>query len=1182
MFRGPRSFLVASALFGSAFASQGTNLLTNGDCEQGKVGWEGFGKGFAVDRAVIHSGKGSLRCQNTAVKEVSGAMQVLELDQQKPVPLVVSGWSKAEGVNGKPSPHYSIYCDIEYATDTRPNRVDLPGQTIQFQTGTHDWAFGERIIQPAAPIKWVKFYVLFRHRYTGQVWFDDLYIGPMGAGPLTGALADFPVLPQQLTPQGFQQAAGQLPRDRMLVHVAERKTQPYHVDPMRLWLGGKLAREGESVVQQVCPWEFPRGFVAPPEASPFTGVWLRRTWGEVALDVHTQGKEGAGYRYTIALPPKVSIRHVEFDGWEPSFDDVQVCRLGDRVVLSVLTETQTGSDRVSFHLLTEERAKPEPRAPVRVRELCRTLRTDDGLELDVCRDGWLDRLRLGGQDVTDTRISNSSVDALAVGAGFYVGDLFGEGFELVAGDVAATDDGARQRAELKGMDLFFDATYTVRGDRIDIEAELEDRLGTDRAVDVVLKLPLAVDVLTWWDDITDRRIVSAKKPIKTSIYPWATLTSPDGSAGLTLAIPPRRPCEFRFHCEPPDRLFYVRIPLGISQESKRPGRTAFALTLFRTDGKWGFRDGARRYYEAFPDAFRRIAKKEGGWLFACPTAKLENPEDYAYHEGGPGGWQLDEELGILTCPYRIPTQRQIVFPSLPKSHEEAMEWIERLSRTLQPSSWRVRAANVDESARHSGKRCVHFERTDGKSMIAVHQDVRIDQETPKPIAIGGRCRAESVTGKRDNHFGLWADLFLADGTRQYGQCVSFNTGTHDWEAAEKTFAPGKPIQMVRLNVLMRRSHSGRAWFDDIYVKEAGSDQNLVQNPGFEQARPHSYATMMQNCASHDATGRPYIVRRDNVGADVLPKNPIYNVVYSVNCDPDLFDDRDALTVGKFELDLIESMLERNPKLDGIYLDSVRGWVSRYPNFRREHFRYVDYPLSYHPRTGRLMAPGWLHTYEFMAELQKRLSPNGKVVFPNIGNNRRNPFFYFVCDVIGLEGGLRGGPFESQLNFYRTLSYHKPVLVMDYLEVIGRPTRHATREGFERFWKWCALYGCHPSIGRTCVEAYERFGDVYRRFREPLKKLGAAGWEPVTHATVGPDIRVERFGNAETGLYFTLLNPTGEAKKATLEIDVAALGLAKSYVATDLLSGKEIAARPIDLLLAAEGLAIVRVRAGRPR
>ena len=1180
MFRRSRSILVASALFGSALAAQGTNLLKNNGGEQGMVGWEAFGRGAVVDRAVAHRGKASLRCQNTIAEEVSGAMQILELDQQKPVPLVVSGWSKAEGVTGKPSPHYSIYCDIEYTTDTRPNRVDLPGRTIQFQTGTHDWAFGERIIQPAAPIKCVKFYVLFRHRYTGTVWFDDLYIGPMGVGPLTGALADFTPLPQQLTPEGFPEAVAQLPEDRMLVHVAQRKTQPYHVDPMRLWLGGKLALEGEPVVQQVCPWEFPRGFVESPETAPFTGAWLRRTWGEAVLDVHTQGKEGAAFRYTIALPPKVSIRQVEFHGWEPSFDDVQVCRLGERVVLSVLTETQTGSDRVSFRLRDGGEAKPLSRAPVRGRKLCRTLRTDDGLELDVCRDGWLDRLRLGGKNVTDARILNGSADALAAGAGFYVGDLFGEGFEPLGGDVQATDRGVRQRAELKGMGLVFDATYAVRGDRIDIEAELHDRLGVDRALDVVFKLPLAVDGWTWWDDITERRVVSAKKPIDTSIYPWATLTSPDRSVGLTLAVPPHRPCEFRFHCEPADRLFYIRIPLGISQESKRPGRTAFSLTLFRTDGKWGFRDAARRYYKAFPDAFRRIAKEEGGWLFACPTAKLKNPEDYAYHEGGPGGWQLDEKLGILTCPYRIPTQRQIVFPSLPESHAEAVKWIERLSRTLQPQAWRVRAASVDESVRHAGKHSVRFERADAKSMVAVHQDVRIDQETAKPIAIGGHCRAENVTGTRDNHFGLWADLFLADGTRQYGQCISFRTGTHDWEAGEKTFAPGKPIQMVRLHVLMRQSHSGRAWFDDIYVKEAGGDQNLVQNPGFEQATPHSYATMMQNCASHDATGRPYIVRRDNVGADVLPKNPIYNVVYSVNCDPDLFGDKDALTVGKFELNLIESMLKRNPKIDGIYLDSVRGWVSRYPNFRREHFRYVDHPLSYQPRTGRLTAPGWLHTYEFMAELQKRLSPIGKVVFPNIGNNRRNPFFYFVCDVIGLEGGLRGGPFESQLNFYRTLACHKPVLVMDYLEVVGRPTRHATREGFERFWKWCALYGCHPSIGRTCVEAYERFGDVYRRFREPLKKLGAAGWEPVTHATAGPDLRVERFGDAERRLHFTLFNPTDGAKKAMLEIDLVALGLPRSYVVTDLLSDKEIAARPVVLTLVAEDLAIVAVRSAR--
>ncbi|NOY81954.1 MAG: hypothetical protein GXP31_13235 [Kiritimatiellaeota bacterium] len=1169
----------ASALTGRA--ATGPNLLTNGDVENGATGWEKIGKGFAIDVAVAHRGKTSLRCSNAAREEISGARQLLELNQRVPVPLVMRGWSRARDVSGIPDAGYSLYCDVEYTTDTRPGRVDVPGLTVQFQTGTHDWVFGERTILPAAPIKWVKFYALFRRNHTGTVWFDDLYIGPVSGGPLSGTVAEFPSLPDELTPKGFREAVASLPPDQALVHVVQRKTQPYHVDPMRLWLGGELVRQGTagelSSALLRLPWRFPRGFVNPPASAPFTGVWLRRRWGETVLDVHTQGKDGAAFRYTIALPAGVSVRETEVDQWEPSFDDVRICRLGDRIVLSVLTETQNGEDRASFHVLDPTQVKPASRALARRARRAETLRTADGLELDLCADGWIDGLRIGGRDVVDRRIMRPSADPLTAGAGLYVGDLFGRGFTLVGGRSRRTKAGLVQRAEPAGLDLDITATYTVRSDRIDIEVSLEDKLGVDRAIDVVFKLPLAVEGWTWWEDINHGETVSARTPVKSSIYPWATLTSPDGpegAVGLTLAIPPHRPCVFTFHCEPADRLFYVRFPVALTRASKQPSRTVLAFALFRTDGKWGFRDAARRYYAAFPEAFRRLAKKEGGWLFVCPTGKLKNPEDYAYNESS--SWQVDETLGILTCPYRIPTQRQIRFPNLPRSNEEAVKWIERLSRTFQPTGWKLTAAVCDDSVCRRGARSLRCETNDPKAVVDAAQDVALNQESAKPIVLGGWCRAENVTGEPDPHFSLHADISHFDGTWLWGQCVQFRTGTHDWELGEIRVESEKPVRLVRLHVLMRRGHTGRAWFDDIFVREQGSDHNFVRNPGFEEGGPHAYATMMKVCASHDAQGRPYIVRRDNVGSHKVLKRPIYNVVYAVNCDPDLFEDRDVLTAGRYELDVIQSMLNRTPEFDGIYLDSTSGWVSRHPNYRRAHFRYVDHPLTYDARSGRPVAPGWMHTYEFMAELQKRLTPQGKVVFPNIGRGRTYPFFYFVCDVIGLEGGLRTGPFESRLNFYRTLAYQKPVLIMDYLDVVGRPTRLAERAGFERFWKWCVLYGCHPSIGDLCVEAYERFGDVYRRFRTPLKKLGAAGWEPVTYASAGAGILVERFGNSERGLYFTLFNPSRATKEAVLQIDAPALKLPAGYAAADLLDGRPLPGRPIRLPLAAEDVAVIAI------
>ena len=1146
------------------------NRLQDPGFEKGAAGWARFGEGFQVAPTGAKSGRACLRCDNSQPGGVTGALQIVELNQTAAAPVVVSGWSKAQGVTAQPSPNYSIYCDVEYTTDTRPGRVDLPGRVIRFKAGTHGWAFGEMVIEPEHPIESIKVYALFRRPHTGTAWFDDLYVGPLSPGPLAGSAAAFPALPQASIPKGFAEALAGLPQDQCLAHVAKIGTGSG--DPLNLCLAGAIVHRGEpgqpAAAQRPLPWRFPRGYVQPPDPGPYTRVKLRRIWGDAVVDVETQGRAGGAFRYTIALPAHVAIHSVRVHGWEPSRDRVQIHRLGGRIVLRVLTETEADADRVSFHLAQREHAaRPVAERP---HGRVRPLRTGDGLELRVADDGALAGMSIGGRDVTAFAAHDPS-------AGFHVADMFGEPMRAITGQTAATPSGIVQRAQLADMGLAFAATYTAAPDRIDVEAAVQDSFGCDRALDLVLKLPVTGKGWTWWTDITTSRGVAQGDKVEGRAYPWATLTHSDLGAGFTLAARPHRPCAFTFCVEPAQGGVSVRVALGLCTDSLRPGRAGVAFSLFATDPKWGFRDAAARYYAAFPAAFRRLGNKEGGWLFACAAAKLRNPEDYAYHEAGPGGWQLDEKLGLLTCPYRIPTQRQIVFPSLPESNEQAEQWIARLSRTIQPARWRLRAAEVDGEVAFSGKHSLRCDRLDAASHVGAQQDIPLDQTEPKPIVLSGHCRADGVTGEADRDFALHADVFLADGSKLWGQKVIFNTGTHDWQAAQTTIAPGKPIDMVRLHVLMRGSHQGRAWFDDLSLCEQGSAANRIKNPSFEQGGPHAYAAMMQNCASHNREGHPYIVRRDNVGADVLPKNPIYNVVYAVNCDPNLFADREALTVGKFELGLIERMLDGNPKLDGVYLDSISGWVSRYPNYRREHFRYVGHPLTYDPRTGRPVAPGWLHTYEFMAGLRARLSPKGKVVFPNIGRGLRLPFLYFVCDVIGLEGGLRRGPFQGQLSYYRTLAYHRPVLVMDYLNVLGRPTRHATREGFERFWKWCALYGAHPSIGRDCVKAYEEFGDVYRQFREPLKRLGAAGWEPVTYAAASDGALIERFGAAESGLYFTVFNPADRAQDVRIEIDAAALGLRADFTATDLLAGTRIEHWPATLPLRSEALAILAVK-----
>lgn len=645
------------------------------------------------------------------------------------------------------------------------------------------------------------------------------------------------------------------------------------------------------------------------------------------------------------------------------------------------------------------------------------LKTDGGLEIALDEQGQVSSLRAAGR-----RLDPARPDA---GGGLYVAVRPDSGLHRVAGRLLKEDGGWRQQASLNPLGLEVDALWVASPAGLEVRGTIRDVTGRSRAVDVVLRLPVELRGAQWCTDLTTCQPLAARS--LATDFPLAAVDS-SGGLGLAMAIPPDRPCRYELSADPAAGWLQARWELGLSPRTREPGTAQFAIVLYRVDPDWGLRDALRRYYAAFPDTFHKVATKEGGWLFAFPAEKLPNPQDYAYHEGRAGAWEIDERLGLATCPYRIPVQRQIILPRLPADDEAAAAEIGRL-------------------------------------------------------AAGPSGEAKATT-----------------------------------------------------------------------------------------------ARMMLSCATWDADGWPHIVRRDNVGADIRPEKPIFNVVYAVNADPDLFCDCDEITVGRFELDAIDTILRKYPEVDGIYLDSITGWGSRYPNFREEHFPYVDGPLTYDDKTFRVCVPGWQHTYEFVRELHRRLASQGRVVFPNLNRaSRRDHFLYFTSDVIGLEGGLRQGEFEPALNYFRSLAGQKPVLVMDYLRINGRPTRIASREGFERFWKWCVLYGVYPSVGRECDRAWEQFRDVYDRYREPLRRIATAGWEPVTFARANaPGVRLERFGEVRRGLFFTLLNPTGKPRETRLEVNAAALELPATLEATDLVTGQSRQS-PLRFTLAAGQLQVLRLR-----
>jgi hypothetical protein len=136
--------------------------------------WARYGAGYNVDTAEKHGGSRGVRCHNAQASGESGLTQVVELNQDKPVPIVVSGWSKAQNVSGVSDGNYAVYLDIAYRDGS-----SLFGQVAPFACGTHDWQQSTVTVKPEKPIKSLTYNVLFRYK-SGTVWFDDVSLKVLG------------------------------------------------------------------------------------------------------------------------------------------------------------------------------------------------------------------------------------------------------------------------------------------------------------------------------------------------------------------------------------------------------------------------------------------------------------------------------------------------------------------------------------------------------------------------------------------------------------------------------------------------------------------------------------------------------------------------------------------------------------------------------------------------------------------------------------------------------------------------------------------------------------------------------------------------------------------------------------------------------------------------------------------
>jgi len=279
-------------------------------------------------------------------------------------------------------------------------------------------------------------------------------------------------------------------------------------------------------------------------------------------------------------------------------------------------------------------------------------------------------------------------------------------------------------------------------------------------------------------------------------------------------------------------------------------------------------------------------------------------------------------------------------------------------------------------------------------------------------------------------------------------------------------------------------------------------------------------------------------------------------------------------------------------LDGIYIDSLEMAAST-QNFRREHWRYAQYPLTFATNSARPCQLGIFNTVEFARELSLALHERGEMLMAN-STPHRFPWAAAWCDVMGTETNWsRQEDYEpnsdATFNYRRAMCYQRP-----YLLLLNTVYDDFAPEWVELYMKRSVAYGIFPSMFSHNAATdkywerpllYNRDRPLFEKYIPMCAKLNKAGWEPVTHARSSAEsIYVERFGPGEDGaLYLTVFNDSHEAQTARITIDGARLGVGAPRVVEELVRGKPIEFRlgleaaSAELTLEPEDLIVLRLR-----
>ncbi len=269
------------------------------------------------------------------------------------------------------------------------------------------------------------------------------------------------------------------------------------------------------------------------------------------------------------------------------------------------------------------------------------------------------------------------------------------------------------------------------------------------------------------------------------------------------------------------------------------------------------------------------------------------------------------------------------------------------------------------------------------------------------------------------------------------------------------------------------------------------------------------AMAWKTSAMHDSNGQPI--------AQILDTPWCNGAVWSINSMPGIVGDTTDYT-NKFGSSVVESLYGKSPStpqtfvdqpestvgLDGEYIDSSEGYVTRELDCRRDHFAATQTPLTFENTTQQPAIFRGLVTYEYTKALADETHRRGKLL---MANSTPSQLWWLApkLDVLGTETNWNwGGKWQpmsiSEMIYRRVLSGTNA-----YCYLQNTNFDLFTPDQMDRYMQRSVAFGFFPgffsadaSTGHyfSRPELFERDRPLFKKYMPVAQMLTQAGWEPV--------------------------------------------------------------------------------------